>query len=81
MRQAEGEVKTKGHQMHKKAESAVLKPDEAHAILGTDKISRRAFYNALNRGEIPNRRLGRRIIIPRGAFMRWLEGGAAEARG
>jgi hypothetical protein len=34
--------------MHKKIpESAMLRPDEAHAILGTDKISQRAFYNAL----------------------------------
>jgi excisionase family DNA binding protein len=61
--------------MHKKSpESAMLKPDEAHSILGVDKISRRAFYNALKRNEIPNRRCGRRILIPRAAFMRYVEG-------
>jgi hypothetical protein len=38
--------------MHETTQSAMLKPDEAHAIVGKDKISRRAFYNALNRGEI-----------------------------
>ena len=52
----------------------MLKPDEAHSILGVDKISRRAFYNALKRNEIPNRRCGRRILIPRAAFMRYVEG-------
>jgi excisionase family DNA binding protein len=60
--------------MHETTQSAMLKPDEAHAIVGKDKISRRAFYNALNRGEIPSRRCGRRILIPRHAFMRWLRG-------
>ena len=59
--------------MHEKTESAAMKPDEAHAIIGKDKISRRAFYNALNRREIPCLRLGRRILIPRHAFMSWLE--------
>jgi excisionase family DNA binding protein len=64
--------------MHKKIrESAMLRPDEAHAILGTDKISRRAFYNALKRNEIPNRRCGRRILIPRAAFMQYVEGAGA----
>jgi excisionase family DNA binding protein len=53
--------------------AATMKPDEAHAIVGKDKISRRAFYNAINRGEIPSLRLGRRILIPRAAFLKWLE--------
>jgi excisionase family DNA binding protein len=67
--------------MHKKSsQSAMLKPDEAHAILGTDKISRRAFYNALKRNEIPNRRCGRRILIPRAAFMRYVEGAEVSAK-
>lgn len=60
--------------MHEITESAMLKPDEAHALIGTKKISRRAFYLALGRNEIPNRRLGRRILIPRHAFMLWLGG-------
>jgi excisionase family DNA binding protein len=61
--------------MHKTSQDSVpaaLRPDEAHAIIGTNNISRRAFYNALHRGEIPNLRLGRRIIIPRAAFIAWL---------
>ncbi len=59
--------------MHKKPVSAFLTPDEGHAIIGKDKLSRRSFYNALGRKEIPNVRLGRRILIPRQAFILWLE--------
>lgn len=66
--------------MHETAnQGAMLKPDEAWVLIGTKKISRRAFYLALGRNEIPNRRLGRRILIPRHAFMAWLEGDAANA--
>jgi excisionase family DNA binding protein len=68
------QVNTRRHQMHKKTETGMLKPDEAHALIGKDKISRRGFYNAINRGEVPHRRLGKRILIPRFAFMAWLEG-------
>lgn len=60
--------------MHKKIQGAMLKPDEAHALIGKSQISRRAFYNAINRNEVPHRRLGRRILIPRHAFMAWMEG-------
>jgi excisionase family DNA binding protein len=61
--------------MHEtRQQSAMLKPDEAHALIGKDQISRRAFYNAINRNEVPHRRLGKRILIPRHAFMAWLEG-------
>ncbi len=41
-----------------------------------DKISRGGLYAAIKRGEVPNLRLGHRILIPRFAFMRWL--GTAE---
>ena len=53
--------------------NAMLKPDEAHRLMGTTAISRASFYAGLRRGEIPNRRVGRRILIPRHAFLRWLE--------
>jgi excisionase family DNA binding protein len=71
--------------MHKKKEpksespAAFLKPDEGHAIIGKDKISRRSFYNALNRNEIPNIRIGSRILIPRHAFERWLAASGGQA--
>jgi excisionase family DNA binding protein len=53
-----------------------LTAEQALALLG-GVISRSSFYNAIRRGEVPHRRLGKRIIIPRHAFLRWLE---AEAR-
>ncbi len=54
-------------------ENASFTVDEAHTILGKDKISRGAFYAAINRREVPHIRLGSRILIPRNAFFRWLE--------
>lgn len=54
---------------------AALTPDQAHALLGTRVISRASFYAAINRGEVPHRRLGKRIIIPRAAFEKWLDAG------
>lgn len=69
--------------MHKKEKAAFLTADEGHAVIGKDKISRRAFYNALERKQIPSVRIGRRILIPRHAFMDWLEqrGAVASERG
>jgi excisionase family DNA binding protein len=60
--------------MRKKPQGAMLKPDEAWTLMGQDQISRRAFYNAINRNEIPHVRLGRRILIPRLAFMAMMAG-------
>ncbi len=59
--------------MHSETQGAMMKPDEALALVGRAQISRRVFYNAINRNEIPHRP-GRRILIPRHAFMLWLEG-------
>jgi excisionase family DNA binding protein len=61
--------------------ASFYKPDQAHAIIGIHQISRRSFYNALKRGEIPNIRLGKRILIPRHAFNLWLEGKGIAACG
>jgi excisionase family DNA binding protein len=52
---------------------ATLTVDEAHAIVGKGKISRGGWYAAIKRGEVPHLRLGHRILIPRHAFMKWLE--------
>jgi excisionase family DNA binding protein len=43
--------------------------EEAGAILG---IGRSAAYEATHRGEIPCRRLGRRIVIPVPLLLDWL---------
>jgi excisionase family DNA binding protein len=53
--------------------AATLTVDEAHGVIGKDKISRGGFYAAINRHEVPHLRLGHRILIPRHAFMQWLE--------
>jgi excisionase family DNA binding protein len=61
--------------------SAMMTPDQAwRAAGGQDVISRASFYAGLNRKEIPAVRVGRRFLIPRHAFLRWLEGSAAEVR-
>ncbi len=52
---------------------ATLSVDEAHALIGKQKISRGGLYNAIKRKEVPHLRLGHRILIPRHAFMKWLE--------
>ena len=58
-----------------KTEAAMLTADQAHAMAGGDDvISRAAWYAALGRREIPSVRVGRRILIPRHAFMNWLGG-------
>jgi excisionase family DNA binding protein len=49
--------------------------DEAHQLVGGDEaISRAAFYQAVGRGQIPHLKLGKRLLIPRAAFLRWMEG-------
>jgi excisionase family DNA binding protein len=59
--------------MNAEIQDATLTVDEAHALIGKKKINRSGFYAAINRREVPHLRLGRRILIPRSAFMRWLE--------
>ncbi len=44
---------------------------EAARILG---IGRSAAYEAVRRGEIPSIRLGKRLVVPRAALERLLEG-------
>ena len=43
--------------------------EEAAALLG---LGRTAAYEAARRGEIPSRRLGRRVIVPVPALLDWL---------
>ena len=52
---------------------AALSPMQAYALLGPGVISRGGFYAAIARGEIPHKRLGKRIIIPRHKFLAWLD--------
>jgi hypothetical protein len=62
-------------------EDEAFSVDEAHAVIGKDKISRGGFYAAINRREVPHLRLGHRILIPRHAFLRWLRGENQDSKG
>ncbi len=52
-----------------------LTVEEAASLLG---LGRSAAYEAARRGEIPTRRLGRRVLVPVPALLNWL-GVTAEA--
>lgn len=56
----------------------VMTADEVRQALG---IGRRQVYDLLNRSDFPSIRLGRKILVPRDAFLRWLDKQAgSEAR-
>jgi len=48
--------------------------EEAASLLG---LGRSAAYVAVQRGEIPSRRLGRRLVVPVPALLEWLGATAA----
>ena len=56
-------------------ERLTITVEEAGKLLG---ISRNSAFEAARRGEIPTVRLGRRILVPRKALERLLEGQAQE---
>jgi excisionase family DNA binding protein len=49
----------------------VLTVEQAAKFL---RLGRNAVYDAIGRGEIPHRRIGRSIRLSRVALLRWLEG-------
>jgi excisionase family DNA binding protein len=49
----------------------VLRVPEAAKLLG---VSSRTYYEAAARGEVPARRVGRRIVVPGLALRKFLEG-------
>jgi excisionase family DNA binding protein len=50
---------------------STMSVDEAGQRLG---ISRNAAYQAVREGQIPSIRIGRRILVPKAAFERMLDG-------
>lgn len=52
--------------------SLVFTADELAVRLGMD---RKTVYDGAARGEIPSRRVGRRVLFPRAAIELWLAGG------
>ena len=59
------------------SERLTLTVEETRKLLG---LSRGLMYEALRRNEIPSVRIGRRILVPRVALMRLLEGPHSEDR-
>ena len=55
---------------HAASEKPTMTVEEAAALLG---LSRSATYRAVQRGEIPALRFGRRILVPTQALKRMLE--------
>lgn len=51
------------------ATQATISVEQAAGILG---LGRTAAYEAARRGEIPTRRLGRRVVVPVPALLEWL---------
>jgi excisionase family DNA binding protein len=43
-------------------------------------ISRASWYAAIKRNEIPHLRIGRKIVIPRQALLKWLESAGMTAQ-
>jgi excisionase family DNA binding protein len=58
--------------------SDVLTAEEAAPLL---KVSKWTLYAAANRGEVPHRRLGRRMLFLRSALMAWLAGAGPRRTG
>jgi len=58
-------------------EPAVLTVNEALKLIGRA-LSRAGLYNAIARGLVPHRRVGRKILIPKARFLAWLEGEPAQ---
>lgn len=58
----------------------VLTVDEAAEFL---RVGRNALYDAIGRGDVPHRRIGKTIRLSRAALMRWLgrSCGAASTQG
>ena len=58
----------------------VMTVDEAAAFL---RIGRNALYDAIGRGDVPHRRIGKTIRLSRSALVQWLgrSCGAASTRG
>lgn len=51
------------------AEKATITIEQAAQLLG---LGRTAAYDAARRGELPTRRLGRRLLVPVPALLDWL---------
>ncbi len=62
-----------GIELESLASRTTITVEEAACLLG---IGRSAAYDAARRGQLPTRRLGRRLFVPVPAFLDWLGTGA-----
>ena len=51
-------------------EKLILSVEDLQQVLG---IGRHTAYDLVNRTDFPTIRLGRKILVPRDALMRWLD--------
>ncbi len=57
--------------MNRSSDPEVMNAEQAAAFLGVD---RKTIYDYANRGRIPHRRLGKRVLFSRTALVAWLSG-------
>lgn len=58
-------------------DSLVLTPNEVARLL---RIGRSTCYEGIRQGVIPSLRIGRRILVPKGALLKMLEQAAGNSR-
>ncbi len=57
--------------MQKQSKPLVYTVDEISKLL---RVSKPSAYEAVNTGKIPSVRVGKRLLVPKDAFDRWLSG-------
>ncbi|MBN2361436.1 MAG: helix-turn-helix domain-containing protein [Deltaproteobacteria bacterium] len=71
--------------MERNAETGSSRAQDAEVVWTADDVARflgvdlKGVYNAARRGEIPHRRIGRRVVFLRSALLDWLRSNSAPA--
>ena len=73
--ESDGDQHAKQREKESKLDTGALYTvNRLHERIGKKNITRQALYLAIQRGEIPSVRIGRRILIPRDHFETMLSG-------
>lgn len=59
-------------------EKLIMTPADIQQVMG---VSKNTAYTLINRADFPKIHVGRKILIPRDAFLRWLEAQTKQAAG